>query len=85
MSGRRLLDPRWHWLRTAMARLYAELDPDARPLALTVTFTDGTGQVIAYTADGGRLLSRTAITDPEGAADAVDAATVSLDPGDVTG
>jgi hypothetical protein len=48
MGGRQLLDPRWHWMRDALTRLYNELEPDAVPATLTVLAVNGE-EMISYT------------------------------------
>jgi hypothetical protein len=75
----RLLDPVWHQMRTALERLYAEIELDAIAVALNVTVDNADGTVATYLVmlDTGQL-QRRVLTDPDGVANAVGAATVEV-------
>jgi|HubBroStandDraft_6_1064221.scaffolds.fasta_scaffold4440470_1 hypothetical protein len=48
MAKPSLLDPMWGWLRTALERLYGELDPEADDVSLTLCARYADGQLVAY-------------------------------------
>jgi len=79
MSGpSQLLDPRWHWLRQALGKLYAEVEPGNTFLALTITEADEGGIVTTYTAMPHLdEVQKRVITDPEAIVQGYDNGTIS--------
>lgn len=47
MSGRELLDPRYHWLMDAARRIYGQLDCNERMISLTVLSGSADGELLA--------------------------------------
>ena len=83
---RMLLDPRWHWIRSAAQRLWAELEDDAQLLTLTVTVASPAGELMFYAAEAGSSeVHRRVFTDLDGAAALTDRCSVDVSAEDVTG
>jgi len=41
-----LLDPRYHWLMDAARRIYAQLDPDEKPVVLSMLSASDDGEML---------------------------------------
>lgn len=82
MATRDLLDPRWHWLRQALDRLYRELEPGTRGIALGVTFETSDGEMLNYQIfQGDNEIHRLVLTgDGEAILSAIEHDTTSLTP-----
>ncbi len=61
----RLLDPRWHWLRSAVDRIYAELEPDQFPASLTLILASPDGPMAYSVSLDGQEVGRLLITDQD--------------------
>ena len=83
MGGRQLLDPRWHWLRSALQRLYAELDDDAVPSCLTIIAANGEEMMSYSTAPGINGIDRRLIASPSALMAAAEATTIDVTPDEV--
>jgi hypothetical protein len=80
VGARALLDPRWHWLKSAFDRLYAEIDDGANPASVSVIVEDG-DELIAYTiARGVPEIDRRVITGIETLTAAAETATINVAP-----
>jgi len=84
VRGTRLLDPMWHQTRDALDRLYAEIEPDARVGAMSVTVVNADGMAVAYTIDFAQpgTILRHIITDPQGLIDALSEGAVDASGGE---
>ena len=71
MGGRQLLDPRWHWMRDALQRLYAELEPGAQVGALNLVAINGSEMISYALTPAGPEIERSITTDAQAIADAV--------------
>ncbi len=78
MGGRQLLDPRWHWLISAMQKLHGELEPSDIVFSLTV-LAESDGEVISYTlSPASREIDRRVVTAFSALAEAAEAATTNV-------
>jgi len=80
MTTRQLLDPRWHWLRQALQRLYAELEDDALPSSLTIIAANGQDMISYSTGPGIKEIDRRLIANPSALIAAAEATTVDVTP-----
>lgn len=81
-NAQKLLDPRWHWLMNAAHRLYAELEPGAAPVTLTLGVV-ADGADVSYTAvRGSAEIDRRVLTDPAALVEALASGSVDATPGD---
>ena len=74
MTARRLLDPRWHWLRSAAERIYADLDPGDKVLGVSVMIQAEDGIILAGLVNmpGGGVFRRLVTNEDVAAGVAVD-------------
>ncbi len=75
---RALLDPRWHWLQSALKRIYAELEPGSKAITLTLAVNYGNEMVSYVAASWMSGLERFVVTDGDQLVDALTRSTVNV-------
>lgn len=78
MGGKKLLDPRWHWLSAALHKLYDELEDDAVPSSLTIIAVNGKEMISYSMAPGSKDIDRRLIANPEVMIAAAEALTIDV-------
>lgn len=73
-----LLDPRWHWMRDALTKLYREMDDDAAPAALQIMVVTGEEMIAYAMTPGDSKIDRRIITNPSALIVAADMTTVDV-------
>ncbi len=78
MGGRQLLDPRWHWLWSALRKLYAELEDDALPASLTIIAANGSEMISYSVVPGCEEIDRRVLVNPSALIAAAEMTTVDM-------